>query len=130
MLGKRKRDITVIQRSLQSRSAPEERVSQPQSDAHEVFRRYFEAQFEPLAELALPQTFVNEEEDQQGQSDDESEESTWDGVSDADIASDAVQVIKHGLVAELDDATIDSTELKTFMVSHYTQIRALIEPDR
>lgn len=131
MLGKRKRDVTVVKRPLQTRSAIDEHTSQPQSDAREVFKHYFEAQFEPLTDLALSTSSLTESKadgDQQDRSDGESETSQWSGIVDAETASGAVEVTKHELVTESEDASIDSTEVKTFMVS-YCPYRSLHESD-
>jgi hypothetical protein len=122
ILGKRKREAVVVKRSLQPKSALYDHISQPQSDAHEIFQHYFEAQFEPLAELALSNRPPDEQEgdadDQKDDSGGESETSEWDGISDAETASGAVEVVKHVLVTGSDDASVDSIEVKSFMVSY------------
>lgn len=122
MLGKWKRKVVVVKRSLQPNSALHDHIFQPQSDAHEVFQHYFEAQFEPLAELALPNRLPDEqEEDDENQKDDsdgESETSEWDGISDAETASGAIEEVKHVLVTGSDDTSVDSIEVKSFMVSY------------
>lgn len=122
ILGKRKREVVVVKRSLQPKSALHDHIFLAQSDAHEVFQHYFEAQFEPLAELGLPNRLPDEQEedddDPKDDSDGESETSEWDGISDAETASGAIEVVKHVLVTGSDDTSVDSVEVKSFMVSY------------
>lgn len=121
-LGKRKREVAVVKRACATKSALQDHNLQPQPDAHEVFQHYFESQFEPLADLALPnwpQDEQEEHDDQKDESSGASETSEWDGISDAETASGAVEVVKHELVTfGSEDASVDSVEIKTFMVSY------------
>jgi hypothetical protein len=120
-LGKRKREVTVVQRSPRTKIALDEHSFKPQSNAHEVFQHYFESHFEPLTDLTLSKRSLEEQEEydyQQDGSGGESETSEWDGISDAETASGAVEVIKHEPVTGTEDAGDNRIEVKTFMVSY------------
>ena len=91
-------------------------ASDPGDGTQNVFKQYFEARFEPLGDLALPTPSLEEESDAEI-SYEESEVSEWDGISDAETAVGAVEVIEHEHVSEAEDNIVDSTEVKTFMVS-------------
>lgn len=123
ILGKRKRDVAVVKRSPQPISVLHGQTSDSQLDAHEVFQHYFESHFEPLADLALPNRSAEEperEDDQKDDSDGASETSEWNGISDAETTSGAIEVVRHELgTTGLEDPSVDIKEVKTFMVSYF-----------
>jgi len=122
ILGKRKREVAVLKRSPQPISVLHGDSSEPHLNAHEVFQHYFEAHFEPLADLALPTRSTEEQErkdDQKDESDGASETSEWNGISDAETTSGAVEVVEHELgTAGLENPNVDIKDIKTFMVRY------------
>jgi Domain of unknown function (DUF4602) len=112
MLGKRKRNAVVVSRATGLESALDHSHTEPGAEAQDVFKRYFEAQFEPLPGLALR----SQEPEEEYLSDEDSEDSEWDGISDAETALNHVEVVEHVLATSSEDV-VDNTEVKTFMVS-------------
>lgn len=112
MLGKRKRNAAVVSRTTARVSDPNQYHPRPNLDAQDVFKRHFEAQFEPLPGLPPP----SQDQEEEHLSDEDSEDSEWDGISDAATALKNVEIIEHALVTEADEVVVDSTEVKTFMV--------------
>jgi hypothetical protein len=113
MLGKRKRSAVVVSRATGLESALDHSRTEPRVEAQDVFKQYFEAQFEPLPGLALRSQGPEEE----YSSDEDSQDSQWNGFSDAETAVNHVEVIEHGLTTGSEDVVVDNTEVKTFMVS-------------
>ncbi|PKY05999.1 hypothetical protein P168DRAFT_326293 [Aspergillus campestris IBT 28561] len=96
MVGKRKRDTSVVSRS----TTKEEEDAPPavaDTSAHDVFRKFFEAQFEPIE---APEEAVDEESDEaeetgsDGEGSDFESGSEWSGVSGEGEESE-VEVIEH-----------------------------------
>jgi hypothetical protein len=117
MVGKRKREAAVVSRSTK----PKEASPPPANDAQDIFRKFFEAQFEPI-EADVPSKRDAEEsesgeEDHIEDDDDISEpDSDWDAVSESD-EDNVVEVVEHK-DASLDDL-IDKKARKAFMVDHH-----------
>jgi hypothetical protein len=105
LLGKRKRQIRDTKPTEEIDG--DESSSSSELDAQEVFRRHFEAQFEPLP---VVQKIVEAED-----SDDEvsGPESEWGGISEVEDTS--IEVIEH-TDAESRMAAMSKEELKLFMV--------------
>jgi hypothetical protein len=79
MIGKRKRDTAVASRSSKTEDEEQASTVPDTSAAHDLFRKFFEAQFEPLE---LPGGQINREkesqEDEQDYSDGSESGSEWD----------------------------------------------------
>jgi hypothetical protein len=91
-------------------------TSTNESDHQDLFKKYFESRFEPLAE-PKPE-FSSPVEDPESEKDDGgSEESEWEGLSENTPQSPAVQVVVHSkhTMAESDDLTL--SEYRSFMAS-------------
>jgi hypothetical protein len=118
MVGKRKREAAVVSRSTKTKEAS----PPPANDAHDIFRKYFEAQFEPI-EADVPSKRDAEEsgsEDEDNIEDDEDisePDSNWDGVSDESDEDNVVEVVEHKDASF--DGLMDKKARKAFMVSHY-----------
>ncbi len=101
MIGKRKRRTRRIVRSEEARSLV---IAQTQD--RDIFRQYFESQFEPLQEA-----FTQADESSQiphnlGASSDTASLSDWDGLSEED-STPGVEIIEHGrekVTTSIDDA--------------------------
>lgn len=117
MLGKRKREAVVVSRSTEQEEVPVD----PPVDSHDLLRKYFEARFEPLEELQKTQASTGNISDLQ--SEDESADSEWDGISDEDEDSDAQasrwtpEVIDYSMSNELTKDELEKELRKQFMVS-------------
>ncbi|OJJ48835.1 hypothetical protein ASPZODRAFT_13573 [Penicilliopsis zonata CBS 506.65] len=119
MIGKRKRDKSVV-----SRSTIEDSSDSPSAStdaAHDVFRRYFEAKFQPLK----PQS-VQKAEPGEGMDDHLDESVTgsdWDGLSEGeeDEGEDEedqgveVEVVDHTASYNTKDDLLDKKARKAFM---------------
>jgi hypothetical protein len=110
MIGKRKRDAQVVarlERTAEQNTAP--------AHASDLFRQYFESQFEPLQELS---TNVNEsvqsDEDDYVSSEGASL-SDWEGLS-GDESIPQVEVIEFGEKQESSRLTDDLQLARAFMV--------------
>lgn len=115
MIGKRKRDTAVVSRS--SKTEDEEQTSTvADTSSHDLFRKFFEAQFEPLE---LPGGQINREqesqEDEQDDSDGSESESDWDGVSEEDEGNQ-VEVVEYQDRTTKDKEILDKKAWKAFMV--------------
>jgi hypothetical protein len=108
MLGKRKRWTT---KDTEANRQDEEDLESFERNAHEIFRRHFEAQFKPLPQIEQPVKGL--EQQVEGESEDDSE---WDGISDREQTS--VQVVEH-TSKESQIATMSKVELKSYMVKLY-----------
>lgn len=107
-----------------SRSTTVEEESNPSTTADDsyldVFRRYFEAQFQPL-ELAggpVSRDIENEEESEDSSDEPQGSESgsEWDGISESEDGDNQVEVVEHkGSSVKADDMT-DKKARKDFMV--------------
>ncbi|KUJ13068.1 uncharacterized protein LY89DRAFT_592510 [Mollisia scopiformis] len=105
-LGKRKREVANLS-NKSPRISSDER-EETELDAQEIFRRHFEAQFQPLPIIPKPKTVVEELDDEQD------EQSDWDGISDGD--ENVVQVVEH-TDTQLRISAMSKEELKAFMTS-------------
>ncbi|KAJ5574121.1 uncharacterized protein N7459_008548 [Penicillium hispanicum] len=117
MVGKRIRDTAVMSRSTDT----DEPSPPPANNAQDVFRKYFEAQFQPL-DLPLARPANDGESDEQEDSDSDGEDensdmdSDWDGLSEADDDENEVEVIEHKEARVAPEDLIDKKARKAFMV--------------
>ncbi|KAF7166671.1 hypothetical protein CNMCM5623_000228 [Aspergillus felis] len=116
MIGKRKRDTAVV--SIPPKTEDEEQTSSvADTSAHDLFRKFFEAQFEPLE---LPGGPINREqesqEDEQDCSDGLESGSEWDGVSEDDEGNH-VEVVEHQDRTTKDKEILDKKARKAFMTA-------------
>ncbi|KAJ5958880.1 uncharacterized protein N7479_006030 [Penicillium vulpinum] len=114
MIVKRKRETTVASKPKTKEDSPP-----PVDNAQDVFRRLFEAQFEPL-DLPAPtakSTNSNEEEDED--EDDDSDmsgsEGDWDEMSDISDESNQVEVVEHTGAYMAPEDRMDKKTWKAFM---------------
>lgn len=124
MIGKRKRDTSVVSRSTKAEDEDTPTTTDV-SSPHDVFRRYFEAQFQPLELPGGPvagntedkESAEDEDEDEDESADSDSDSgSEWSGISETKTGSNKVEVIEHkGSSIKADDIT-DKKARKAFMV--------------
>lgn len=117
MAGKSKREVSVSSRSAQK----EEASPPPPGNAQDIFRKYFEAQFEPLDLPASQQTGsaeTSEDDDSEGDLEmEETGDSDWDGLSGDDEGDNKVEVIEHKDAQVISDELMDKKARKAFLVS-------------
>jgi hypothetical protein len=110
MIGKRKRETQVITRSeelLPLDAAP--------TQDQDIFRQYFESQFEPLQEASLKLNAPLERGDSLDTLSDAASISEWAGLSDEDSLI-PIEVIEYGEAKEATDSADDMKHAKAFMV--------------
>ncbi|KAK5990107.1 hypothetical protein PT974_08371 [Cladobotryum mycophilum] len=107
---------------LGKRKAPEPLVSE--EDAQAIFRRHFEARFNPLPEADDVKTDDEEDQGDEADSDGEEKNAEWGGLSDDEVSSDedeeetpAVEVVDHSVSQTPKATTMSKRELKAFMSS-------------
>lgn len=112
--GKRKRDTAVVSRSTKAKEAS----PPPADNAQDIFRKYFEAQFEPIEP---PKPDADPEQDEGEDEEEElsdAEGSDWDGISgeeeDSDEESYEVEIVEHKDAQR--DELMDKKARKAFMV--------------
>ncbi|PYH74075.1 uncharacterized protein BO88DRAFT_447916 [Aspergillus vadensis CBS 113365] len=121
MVGKRKRDAAVVSRT--TKVDEEEKKTTPQTEttdasATDVFRKFFEAQFQPL-EVPGGQVTRGDESDEEDSEDEDFEEgsesgSDWDGLSGEEDEA-PVEVVEHRDIKSQD--LLDKKARKAFMTS-------------
>ncbi|CAG7934256.1 unnamed protein product [Penicillium olsonii] len=114
MVVKRKRETTVVSKPKAKEDSP------PAVDnAQDVFRKLFEAQFEPLdlpAPTAKAAKTSNSDEDEEDDDSDESRsEGDWDGMSDISDESNQVEVVEHTDARAAPADRMDKKAWKAFM---------------
>lgn len=120
MIGKRKRDTSVVSRST-TKEEQEQDASVPTTPtevSHDLFRKFFESQFEPLdlgPKVSRKQEYEEEEDD-----DDEEEESEagseWGGLSGEEDEGNKVEVVEHQDSSVKASGLMDKKARKAFMV--------------
>lgn len=120
MIGKRKRDTSVVSRST-TKEDQEQDTSVPTTPtevSHDLFRKFFESQFEPLdiGPKASQKEESEEEEDGDNNEDESEVGSDWDSLSGAD----EVEVIEHQDSSVKKSDLLDKKARKAFMVCSYT----------
>jgi hypothetical protein len=117
MIGKRKRDTAVASRSSKTEDEEQTSTVPDTSAAHDLFRKFFEAQFEPLE---LPGGQINREqesqEDEQDYSDGSESGSEWDGVSEEEEGNQ-VEVVEYQDRTTKDKEIQDKKARKAFMTA-------------
>jgi hypothetical protein len=118
MVVKRKRETTVVSKPQAKEDSPP-----PVDNAQDVFRRLFEAQFEPL-DLPGP-TAKSTNSDDENEDDDDSDlsgsEGDWDGMSDISDESNQVEVVEHTGTYAAPTDRMDKKTWKAFMVCARSQ---------
>ncbi|EER27284.1 hypothetical protein CPC735_026200 [Coccidioides posadasii C735 delta SOWgp] len=114
MLGKRKREATVVSRPAEQEDDP---LAVP-PNSHDLLRKYFEAQFEPLDVPQKGKASVANSPDTE--SDDDKEDSEWSGISDDDgddtSPSDTVpEVVDHSTSHNITKDGFEKELRKQFM---------------
>lgn len=123
MIGKRKRDTSVVPRST-TVDEEEPTPTTADSSAHDVFRRYFEAQFQPLELPGGPvprEAEIEEDEDEDDESEESDSGSEWGGVSEPEDGDNNVEVVEHDSSNNSADI-MDKKARKAFMVCFYNSI--------
>lgn len=119
MVVKRKRETTVVSKPQAKEDSPP-----PVDNAQDVFRRLFEAQFEPL-DLPAP-TAKSTNSDEAGNEDDDDSDLSgsggdWDGMSDISDESNQVEVVEHTDTYAAPEDRMDKKTWKAFMVCAKSQ---------
>ncbi|OJJ87196.1 uncharacterized protein ASPGLDRAFT_64448 [Aspergillus glaucus CBS 516.65] len=115
MIGKRKRDTSVVSRST-TKEEQEQDTSVPTTPtevSHDLFRKFFESQFEPLdigPKVSRKEESEEEEDDDDGEEESEAG-SDWDGLS----GEDEVEVIEHHDSSVKKSDLLDKKARKAFM---------------
>lgn len=126
MIGKRKRDTSVVSRSTKADEQEQETSTPttPTDVSHDLFRKFFESQFEPLDFPGGQVSREPESEEDNDDDGDESEESEgdseWDGITGDE---GQVEVVEHQDSSTRADGLLDKKARKAFMVCVYTQVR-------
>ena len=117
MLEKRKRKVADASRRINRDLEMKDHENTPLVD-HEVFRKHFESQFEPLPESHAATASL---EGAEAESEPSERESEWDGLSEpesGDEEQDAVQVVEHRKDQDpAEDSELQRLQYKKFMVS-------------
>ncbi|PWY85724.1 hypothetical protein BO94DRAFT_467314 [Aspergillus sclerotioniger CBS 115572] len=116
MVGKRKRDAAVISRATTS-TDEETPQKTPDASANDIFRKFFEAQFQPL-EVPGGQVARNDESEEESEDEDfEGSESgsDWSGLSGEEAEEVEVEVVEHRDAKTQD--LMDKRARKAFMTS-------------
>ncbi|KNG83064.1 hypothetical protein ANOM_007582 [Aspergillus nomiae NRRL 13137] len=117
MIGKRKRDTHVVSRSTTSEDDEATTTSANDSSSHDIFRKFFEAQFQPL-EVPETRTTCAQGSDDEHSTDEfeESEpESEWSGVSEDGHGN--VEVVEHHDLSAVAKEPMDKRARKAFMTA-------------
>ncbi|KAL2854707.1 hypothetical protein BJX68DRAFT_264608 [Aspergillus pseudodeflectus] len=119
MIGKRKRDISVESRSKKDKKDQEEPPTATESSAQDIFRKFFEAQFEPLEvqENGATQDDSGSESGHDSEdSEDSGSESEWSGIDgEDDNENRPVEVVDYTAPFTKADALMDKRARKAFM---------------
>lgn len=132
MVVKRKRDTSVVSRSKKT----EDPSPPPADNAQDIFRKLFEAQFEPIEappaqsteEFDSEDDYDDEGDDNEEEDDDMGSEDGWDGLSGEDEDEDEFEDDHRVEVIEHKDANTDGDELmqkkarKAFLVQIFLSI--------
>lgn len=120
MVGKRKRETAVVSRSTKTKEAS----LPPANDAQDIFRKYFEAQFEPIEQDAPSKRGAEESDsgdaDHIEDDDDISEsDSDWDGLDEESDEDNVVEIVEHKDASLGANDLMDKKARKAFMVGTY-----------
>jgi hypothetical protein len=111
-LGKRKREFTVIRKKK-----PAERPEDKGSTHHDLFKDYFESQFQPLPAEEQEAEHVSRQQTPDESEISGSDESEWEGLSENGPSDSSIQIVEHGNSASTLSSGNNSAEQKFFMVS-------------
>ena len=119
MIGKRKGDLVSSARPAPESNGSSGAVTEhPNGTSEEIFRRYFEARFEPLPDVAL--TIGQSTATTESGDDDAHSYSDWSGISDNE-GDTRIPLIEHSSSAQPAYTDGDKVELRSFMVSLHLQ---------
>lgn len=119
MLGKRKREVAVAIAPMHGSQKDEQLSTAPSTTGRDIFRKYFEATFEPLPPSQPEAPSLLEDEEEAQLSEDESE---WQGISDTEQEKATVEIIHHRAVEDAGEHTeLQRQRYKSFMVSYHNQ---------
>lgn len=90
-------------------TSPGDSSSASQENLQDIFRRHFEAQFQPLPDQLASNELTESDLDQ------EKESSEWDGIS-TDENEASIEVVEYTLPKKAERAELSKEELKGFMV--------------
>ncbi len=110
MIGKRKRETQVIARAEEVSSS-----NAGQTQDRDIFRQYFEIQFEPLQEVSTAEDGWSGSGDKFDASSDAASLSDWNGLSDAESIP-PVEIIEYGEKMESTNSGGEEQHVKAFMV--------------
>lgn len=119
MVGKRKRDTSVVSRST-TVDEEEKPPTTTDASAHDVFRKFFESRFLPVELRSAPVSHDTEEpegEDDENDSEESESGSEWSGISEPEDKGNTVEVVEHTDSTAKADDVVDKKARKAFMVS-------------
>ncbi|KAJ1704939.1 hypothetical protein F9C07_2102545 [Aspergillus flavus] len=119
MIGKRKRDTHVVSRSTTSEEDEATTTTTNDSSSHDIFRKFFEAQFQPLE---VPETHItcaqgSDDEHGTNESEESEPESEWNGVSEDGHEENKVEVVEHHDLSAVAKESMDKRARKAFMTA-------------
>lgn len=131
MVGKRKRETAVVSRSTKTKEAS----PPPANDAQDIFRKYFEAQFEPIEQDAPSKRGAEEldsgDEDHIEDDDDISEpDSDWSGLDEESDEDNVVEIVEHKDASLGANDLMDKKARKAFMVGTYVSQFTISQANR
>ncbi|PLB51842.1 hypothetical protein P170DRAFT_351315 [Aspergillus steynii IBT 23096] len=120
MVGKRKRDSSVVSRSTTAEDQETVPTAPIDTHSHDVFRKFFEAQFQPI-ELPGDQ-FKRDGKENAEETDEEVSEgseggSEWGGLSGEDEGDNKVEVVEHRELSTRKGDELDKKARKAFMTA-------------
>ena len=122
MVGKRKRDASVVSRSTKTEEQDTSTPTTPTDVSHDLFRKFFESQFEPLDVPGgqVSREPESEEEEDDDESEDSEADSEWDGITGDE---GKVEVVEHQDSSTRADGLLDKKARKAFMVCRIHAIK-------
>ncbi|KAE8355526.1 hypothetical protein BDV28DRAFT_38989 [Aspergillus coremiiformis] len=120
MIGKRKRETNIVSRST---TAKGDEATTPAtndtSSSHDIFRKFFEAQFQPLEVTDAHTTHHQGSKDGHvaDESDESESESDWTGISEDADGNNTVEVVEHRDSSAIAEEPMDKRVRKAFMTS-------------
>ncbi|KAE8412588.1 hypothetical protein BDV36DRAFT_300761 [Aspergillus pseudocaelatus] len=119
MIGKRKRETHIVSRSTASEDDEATNTTTDDSSSHNIFRRFFEAQFQPLEVPETRITCAERSEDEHGtyESEESEPESEWSGVSEDRHGDNKVEVVEHHDLSAVAKEPMDKRARKAFMTA-------------
>ncbi|CBF86546.1 hypothetical protein AN2292.2 [Aspergillus nidulans FGSC A4] len=122
MVGKRKRDTSEVSGSEKG-GGQQETPATAESSAQDIFRKFFEAQFQPLevkrvntAKNESDSEYTDNEHDGNSQEDDSASESEWSGIEEQE-ENTPVEVVEYQAPSRSPEDLIDKKARKAFMTA-------------